>query len=196
VALLHEQSTLTERPLLVSEVSANFWRQRVLHGQHNGSPRPYSRFLDRIRYYFFITAPQLYSRGWVGPFPDPLLLRKSGSAGNQTWDLWICSQELWPLDHRGSLYIKSYIWSQKAKSFRHHTKCSFSHCPNGKTTCAIKLQPKYSKLPWKHVAIICYIPQVTSAAMCSTWQFSQKHETNSSWEEISPLKTGLCADNT
>jgi hypothetical protein len=27
--------------------------------------------------------------------PDPVLLRKSGSAENQTWDLWICSQELW-----------------------------------------------------------------------------------------------------
>jgi hypothetical protein len=37
----------------------------------------------------------------VNPFPDPLLLRKSGNAGNWTWDLWICSQELWPLDHRG-----------------------------------------------------------------------------------------------
>jgi hypothetical protein len=29
-----------------------------------------------------------------GPDPDPLLLRKSGSAGNRTRVLWICSQEL------------------------------------------------------------------------------------------------------
>jgi hypothetical protein len=36
----------------------------------------------------------------MNPVPDPVLLRKSGSAGNQTRDLWICSQELWPLDHR------------------------------------------------------------------------------------------------
>jgi hypothetical protein len=27
----------------------------------------------------------------VDPVPDPLLLRKSGSAGNQTRDLWVCS---------------------------------------------------------------------------------------------------------
>jgi hypothetical protein len=27
---------------------------------------------------------QLYSRGWVDPVPDPLLLTKSGSAGNRT----------------------------------------------------------------------------------------------------------------
>jgi hypothetical protein len=41
-------------------------------------------FLDQSRYFFFQVAPQLYSRGWVDPVPDPLLLRKSGSAGNRT----------------------------------------------------------------------------------------------------------------
>jgi hypothetical protein len=41
-------------------------------------------FLDRRRYCFFQVAPKLYSRGWVDPVPDPLLLRKSGSAGNRT----------------------------------------------------------------------------------------------------------------
>jgi hypothetical protein len=49
---------------------------------------PYGRilgFLDRSLYFFFQVAPQLYSRGWVDSVPDPLLLRKSGSAGNQTW---------------------------------------------------------------------------------------------------------------
>jgi hypothetical protein len=51
-------------------------------------------FLDRSRYYFFQVAPQLYSRGWVDPVPDPLLLRKSGSSGNRPRDLWICSQKL------------------------------------------------------------------------------------------------------
>jgi hypothetical protein len=58
-------------------------------------------FLDRCRYYFFQAAPQLYSRCWVNPVADPLLLRNSGRAGNRGWDLWICSQELWPLDHGG-----------------------------------------------------------------------------------------------
>jgi hypothetical protein len=60
-------------------------------------------FLDWNRYFFFQVAPQLYSWGWVDPVPDPLLLRKSGSAGNRNRDLWICSQKLWPLDHRGGL---------------------------------------------------------------------------------------------
>jgi hypothetical protein len=37
--------------------------------------------------------------------PDPLLLGKSGSAGNQIRDLWIRNQKLWPLDHRGGVWI-------------------------------------------------------------------------------------------
>jgi hypothetical protein len=37
----------------------------------------------------------------VDPVPDPLLLRKSGSAGYRTRDLWVSSQEVCPLDHRG-----------------------------------------------------------------------------------------------
>jgi hypothetical protein len=48
---------------------------------------PYGRilgFLDRTRYFFFQVAPQLYSRDWVDPVPDPLLLGKSGSVGNRT----------------------------------------------------------------------------------------------------------------
>jgi hypothetical protein len=48
---------------------------------------PYGRifdFLDRSRYFLFKLDPELYSRGWVDPVPDPLLLRKSGSAGNRT----------------------------------------------------------------------------------------------------------------
>jgi hypothetical protein len=36
----------------------------------------------------------------VDPVPDPPPLRKSGSAGNRIRDLWVSSQELWPLDHR------------------------------------------------------------------------------------------------
>jgi hypothetical protein len=60
-------------------------------------------FLDRRRYFYFQVAPQLHSRGWVYSVQDSLLFRKSGSSGNRIRDLWICSQELWPLDHRGGL---------------------------------------------------------------------------------------------
>jgi hypothetical protein len=48
---------------------------------------PYCRifgFLDRSRFIYIPVSPQMYSRGWVDRVPDPLLLRKSGSAGNRT----------------------------------------------------------------------------------------------------------------
>jgi hypothetical protein len=37
----------------------------------------------------------------VDPVPEPLLLRKSGSAGNRNRDLWFSNQEVRPLNHRG-----------------------------------------------------------------------------------------------
>jgi hypothetical protein len=58
-------------------------------------------FLDRSRDFFIQVAPKLSSRGWVDPVPNPLLVRKSGRAENRTRELWICSQKLWPLGHRG-----------------------------------------------------------------------------------------------
>jgi hypothetical protein len=47
-----------------------------------GVTDPYGRilgFLDQCRYFFFQVDSQLYTQGRVGPVPDPLLLRKSGS---------------------------------------------------------------------------------------------------------------------
>jgi hypothetical protein len=72
-------------------------------GQRNGSPRPLiSVYRTWIATYFIQVAPQLSWRcSRVYPVPDPLPLRKSGSAGNRTRDFCICSQKLWPLDHRG-----------------------------------------------------------------------------------------------
>jgi hypothetical protein len=41
-------------------------------------------FLDRSRYFFLYIAPQLYSRDWVDPVPNPILLTKRGRARNRT----------------------------------------------------------------------------------------------------------------
>jgi hypothetical protein len=60
----------------------------VPHGQRDGSLRPYSRVSRQEPLLFYQVAPQLYSRGWVDPVPDLLLLFFflffSGSAGNRT----------------------------------------------------------------------------------------------------------------
>jgi hypothetical protein len=84
VVWVREWTIPTERPPLVGEASANFCWQRVPLGQCDESLRPYSRISRPERYFFFQITPQLYSRGRVDPVRDPLLLRKSGSAGNRT----------------------------------------------------------------------------------------------------------------
>jgi hypothetical protein len=66
-----------------------------------------------LLYIFTPLTPGVYSRGWVDPVPDPLLLRKSGSAENRTRNLWIWSKELWTLDHRGG--HRRYICFIKVK---------------------------------------------------------------------------------
>jgi hypothetical protein len=82
--IVRERTIPTERPPLAGKVSANF----VGTACHVISlTDPYSSvldFLDRNWYFFFQVAPQLYSRGWVDPVSDQLLLRKSGSVGNRT----------------------------------------------------------------------------------------------------------------
>jgi hypothetical protein len=86
VTWVRERTIPSERPPLVGEVRGNFCGYRVPRSQRDGSLRPCSR-LSRQEprpFFFFQIAPQLYSWGWVGLVPDPLLLRKSGSAGNRT----------------------------------------------------------------------------------------------------------------
>jgi hypothetical protein len=87
VASVRKRTIPTERPPLVSEVSANF----ADRGFHMVSvTNPYCRildFLDRSRCYFFQVAPQLYSRGWVDPVSDTLLfflVVPSGSLGRNS----------------------------------------------------------------------------------------------------------------
>jgi hypothetical protein len=91
MAWVRERTIPTGRPPLLGEVSANRGCYVV------SVTDPYGLilgFLDRSHYFYFQVAPQLYSRGWLDPVPDPLLLRKSGSVGNRTRDLCFCSQEL------------------------------------------------------------------------------------------------------
>jgi hypothetical protein len=120
-AWVRERIIPTERPPLAGTVSAKF-ADRECHVVSATDPLGrILRFLARSHYCFFQVAPQLYSRGWVDPVSDPVLLRKSDSAENRTRTsesvarnikiqfvphkkhntFPFCSQEFWPLDHRG-----------------------------------------------------------------------------------------------
>jgi hypothetical protein len=114
VAWVRERTIPTEQLPLVGEVSANL---RIEGATWSAWKISYGRilgFLNRSRYFFFQVAPQLHSRGWVSLVPDPPLLRKSGSGENRTRGLRICSQELWPLDHRGGLEAENNIFGEQS----------------------------------------------------------------------------------
>jgi hypothetical protein len=116
--LASERTMPTERLPLVGEVVQTFEERGVARSAQRIPTVVNLGFLDRSRYFFFQVAPKLSSRGWVDHVPDPLLLRKSWSAGNRARDLWICSKKLWPqrrsllgywpvLDEEQILYTKS-----------------------------------------------------------------------------------------
>jgi hypothetical protein len=68
---------------------------------------------DCSHYFFFQVAPQLYSRGWVDPVPDPLLLKKNLVAPGieaRPLDLWPGNLTTRPQWQWMSMYnLKKYI---------------------------------------------------------------------------------------
>jgi hypothetical protein len=86
---------------LSTKLVSTFVGRGLSRGQHNGSLRPYSRFYRQKPLFFLSSSSTFVLTRLTWPFPDSLLLRKSGSAGNRTRNIWICSQKLWPQDYRG-----------------------------------------------------------------------------------------------
>jgi hypothetical protein len=112
-------------------------------------------FLDRNRYFIFQAAPQLYSRGLVDPITDPPRLRKSGNSGNG-----ICSQELWPLDHRGGL--------KPSTAFNKYCKLPcFSLCNFLQLPATLSLTAPCSHPP--SIYVITLVREIKSTAMQKTW---------------------------
>jgi hypothetical protein len=77
-------------------------------------------YLDRSPYFFFQAAAQLYSQGWVDPHSRPSTSHKIWQRRESNPGLWICSQELWPPDHRGgqktlmqhTIPRETFLWLQ------------------------------------------------------------------------------------
>jgi hypothetical protein len=79
------------------------------------------RFLDRSRYFFFQVAPQLYSRRWVDPVTDSLLLKKSGRAGNRTRTSGSVARNY---DHYTTEAVaKKFMKTKNANSFTVYRRC-------------------------------------------------------------------------
>jgi hypothetical protein len=134
--LVNRKQTKTPWPEFASEVyrpsdrrlSAKLVPTSANRGNHVVSVTvTYGRilgFLDRSRYYFFQVAPHLYSRGWVDPVPDPLLLRKSGRAGNRTRASRSVARTLTTRPQRLSLLSRCF-GKLTEKIMRNHVTWSF-----------------------------------------------------------------------
>jgi hypothetical protein len=89
-----------------SKVSANFWGWRMPRGRRDGSLWLYSRLSSQEPLLFLWSSSSIVLTR-LSESRSRLLI-KSGRAENRTQNLWICSQELWPLDHRGGPNICGY----------------------------------------------------------------------------------------
>jgi hypothetical protein len=89
-------------------------------------------FQDRSSWFFFQAAPQLCSRGWLDPVPDPLLLGESGGAGGLARtsgsaagnsDRWITEAVYFLLHniYKFSSFLTSLVKSPKLGSTPRHT---------------------------------------------------------------------------
>jgi hypothetical protein len=86
----------TERPPLVRGVSVNFCGWRVPRGHRDRSLRPYSRISRPEPLLFLASSSSIVPPFQTRYFSENLVAQESKP------DLWICSRELWPLNHRGS----------------------------------------------------------------------------------------------
>jgi hypothetical protein len=100
VVLVRERTTSAE---------PTFCGWRVLRGQHKRSLQPYSPFSRPEPLLFLPSSSSIVLTRLSGPGSRSLHLRKSGTARNRTRELWICSRELWPPDHRGDHVAYSFI---------------------------------------------------------------------------------------
>jgi hypothetical protein len=106
-------TTATGRHILVQ----TFADRRVPRGQRGGIPTAINLFSRPEPLLLLWRSSSCVLTRWVDPVPDSLL--QSGSAGNWTRDLCVCSQELWPLDRRGGQhYNKRHKIQKSTLSFR------------------------------------------------------------------------------
>jgi hypothetical protein len=80
---------------------------RIPMAAHLGFSRP-------VQLHFHSSASLVIHMGLSAPCSRTITSQK---IWNRTWDIWICSQELWPLDHKGcpelvqlmKLYARLYL---------------------------------------------------------------------------------------
>jgi hypothetical protein len=106
VAWVRERTIPTERPPLVGEVSVNFFRiQSAAWSAWRIPPAVIS--VSRPEPLLSLpSSSSIVLTRLSGPRSRPTTFQRRESKP----DLWICSQELWPLDHRGVYFLLRNIY--------------------------------------------------------------------------------------
>jgi hypothetical protein len=144
--LVRKRTIPTERPWRPVKLMATFSGRGMSLCQYNGFPRPLISVSRPEPLLLFQVAPQLSWRGWVDPVPEPLLPRKSGSAGNRTWDLW----------YSGSLYLwTGTLTIRPSWSFCNMVEIYGCISSNVFSTCNFMVMG-ITKYHWRYVGNICY----------------------------------------
>jgi hypothetical protein len=99
---LSPRANHTDCHLLVKLVPT-FVDRRVSHIQRGRSPRLYYRFSAPEPLLFLPSSSWIVLARLNGPRSTPATSQKIWKRWESIPDLWICSQELWPLDHKGVL---------------------------------------------------------------------------------------------
>jgi hypothetical protein len=111
VAWVRQRTIPTERPPLIGEVSENFLRMKGATWSAWRIPTAYF-WLSRPEPLLFLpSSSSIVLMRLSGPRSRPTISQKIWYRRKSNPDLWICSQELWPLDHRGgpNYYLRIFI---------------------------------------------------------------------------------------
>jgi hypothetical protein len=79
-------------------------------------------FLDHSRYFFFQVARSAVVARLSGHRSRPTTSQKIWQLRESNPEPWICSQELWPLDHGGGLIFSVYKFSSYLKGSTIHLR--------------------------------------------------------------------------
>jgi hypothetical protein len=117
-----------------SDVQEFYSRKRVPRGQWDGSLRPYSRLSRPQPLLFFSISFSIVLTRLSGPRSRPTTSQKIWLRRESNLAFWICSHELWSLDHRGWHTIidyPSHLYGPEAWTFLTESRqlLTFGHYP-------------------------------------------------------------------